>query len=569
MALIPKDKRWTQNNDGDSSGVLHASWNIDLNKNRGAASVSNPLKKVTDGVAFANLDNPVAKFVEYSSHVWAISNKVFKSSDTIATDITDGGTWSQDVSSGTPSVGATVTDAVVFNDYLLVVDGDDIKYTGGSGWGSWWKGTLAQSGLTAGQPFVLKVGPDGNLYITNAGNKVYRVTTTNGVTKTGEGTLDFSATKFIITNGTTTSSRIFYGTEDTGGENCAIIEWDMSPQSISANRIHRMGAKRILVMMTWNDTPIAVLSDGSIKYFNGTSFVDWKGAKLPRTKYQYLSDVIHKNGWSIIDGLPHFLINPSVDIDETSSIEDSSQNWNYPAGIYCLDPELGLYCRYALTDGDKQLLSLSHVGALLPVHTKNTKFFASYDVYDTTTSDLSVIACEDADKTNTSTSWLVLQPFESVGDITRKLTTIHRKLGTGDRINVYYRKNDEDSVHFSGYWVDTTHINTTDDTTNISEGDVLVVKIGSDGESLNTVKKITRSASVSTVEVVNAVGVSLNDASHCETVNFKSMGSITNTGVEISPLSIPEPKQSRQVWVWLEIIQAPGNNIQIDYLITE
>lgn len=570
--IVPQEKRWIQPNKGTSEGNVHATWNVDFDANRGHLHVSNPLKKVFDTTNDAQLTTTVAKFIEYDSKIFAISNYVFRASASVGSDITLSTQWSQDATSNTPDPGATVTDAVVFDGLLLVQDGNTIKSYNGTTWADWWKTTLGQSSLTQGQPFVLKVGSDGNFYTTDGGNKVYRVTPTGTVTKTGEGTLDFSATPFIIVNGTTTSSRIFYGTEDTAGEDCAIIEWDMSPSSVAANRIHRMGTKRVLCIATdANDMVVAILSDGSVKYFNGDSFVDYPGMHLPKTKYQYQDDVIHKNGWMIHDGMLHFAINPKVDIDEDVFTEVSSQFWNYPAGIYCLDPQVGLYCRYAFRDTTTNLSvpSIGSVGALYSRQHKNTAFFTSFVRYLTASTTRSYIACEDRNNTTQSKAWLILNPFEAYDNVIKKLTLIHKRLGTGDSITVYYRRFDEDPVRVTGVWYDSTTFNTTDSVTGIENDWFVFSKIGAGAGYVSQVDSVDEgTTSVITLKDANA-NVTLNDDGVLEFVNFKKMATITQTTIEWDELAIPDTTKSRHLWIFLEITQAAGNDVELDYIITE
>ncbi len=570
--IVPQEKRWLQQNNGTAQGNVHATWGVDFDANRGSVHVSNPLKKVFDTTNDAQLTTIVGAFVEYDSNIFAVSNYVFKTYSGPGNDITDSAEWSQDSKSNTPDPGATVTDAVVFDGLLLVQDGNTIKSFNGTSWADWWKTTLGQSSLTQGQPFVLKVGPDGNFYTTSGGNKVYRVTPTGTVTKTGEGTLDFSATEFVIINGTTTSSRIFYGTEDSEGENCAIIEWDMSPSSESANRIHRMGTKRVLCIATdSNDMVVAILSDGSVKYFNGNAFVDYPGMHLPKTKYQYANDVIHKNGWMIHDNMLHFAINPKVDIDEDVYDEVSSNHWYYPAGIYCLDPQVGLYCRYPFRDTTTNLPvpSIGSVGALFSRNHANTSFFSSYVRYLTSSTTRSYITCEDRNNASATKAWLMLNPFEAYDSVINKITLIHKRLGTGDSVNVYYRRFDETPVRVSGYWTSTTTFNTTDSVTGIGEDWFVVSKIGVGAGYTSTVQSVeSGTTSVITMKDANA-NVTLNDESVLEFVNFKKMATLTQKTIEWDELSIPDTTKSRHLWILLEITQAAGNEFELDYILTE
>jgi len=140
--IVPQEKRWIQPNKGTSEGNVHATWNVDFDANRGHLHVSNPLKKVFDTTNDAQLTTTVAKFIEYDSKIFAISNYVFRASASVGSDITLSTQWSQDATSNTPDPGATVTDAVVFDGLLLVQDGNTIKSYNGTTWADWWKQPL-------------------------------------------------------------------------------------------------------------------------------------------------------------------------------------------------------------------------------------------------------------------------------------------------------------------------------------------------------------------------------------------------------------------------------------------
>jgi len=570
MAVIPENKQWMQRNDGDSLGNIFASWNIDLNTNKGSLLVSNPLKTVYDSGDNGSFPlDLVGQFAEYGSKIFAISSYVYDVSTSSSTDITSTANWDREGTPGSPDPGATVTDAVVFDGLLLVQDSTTIRSYNGSTWVDWWRTTLGQSALTAGETFILKVL--GNfVYITDGGNKVHSVDVDGNVAIAGtdSGTLDFSATPHIFKCATTTSTRIFYGTEDTAGENAYIVEWDGAENSLTANRIHNMGCKRVLNMVTWNDTPIAILSDGRIVYFNGSAFVDWPNAQLPISKNGYQDDIIHKNGSAIIDGLPHFLINPTVDIDDDTLAEDTSNNWYYPAGIYCLDPERGLYLRYALSNDASSHYTASRVGALFARNHKNTKLLAGYEVRTDNSTTLPMIACEDRTSSFATQAWLIPTPFESVQEVIKQVTVVHKKLGTGDEINFYYTRDNPESVRIEGTWLTSDTINTTDSIGDVDDTWIGFVKSGKNGYFLSKVDSVSSSDAINSIQFANAAGATLNDTSVIEFVNFKKMGSV-QAGKEITDLNIPESKRSRQVWILIEMKQASGNNIQLDYLLTQ
>lgn len=249
----------TQLNKGEFAGDVLMTHGVDFSTEQGRILASPTLKNIFDETDDADFDNPMAAFVFYGDKWWGISDVLFKS----ATGYPDSA-WAQDNVSATPSGNWKEMDGEVF-DGLMLVSGtgasqDDIYAFNGTAWSSWWKGTLAQSGLDATVFKPIKEGSSGRLYILDEQTKVYNVTNAGVVTKTGNGTLDFSATTYKLICMEPSSSRMWFGGTDTARGNAVVIEWDMSLNSSTPNKIHRIkGARSVQAICIDNDTPIAVL----------------------------------------------------------------------------------------------------------------------------------------------------------------------------------------------------------------------------------------------------------------------------------------------------------------------
>jgi hypothetical protein len=265
---LPNEKgQFSQPNKSDSLGDIFMTYGIDLDE--GKMAVSSQVKQLINSDDEVEFDGFAGSIGVYETDIFAISDKAFSASSSNPL-----GNWTEETAGSEPSSNNMVMDSAYFDGLFLVSESSDIKAWNGTTWSSWWIGTLGQSGLASGGVRLLWVGSDGNLYIVDAANKVYRKSPTAAPVKTGAGTLDFSATQYEITCGVTNSNRSWIGTVNLNGEDAVVAEWDMSPSAATANKFHNVGAKAVLCIAIWNDTPIAILSNGKAKYFNGVSFVE-------------------------------------------------------------------------------------------------------------------------------------------------------------------------------------------------------------------------------------------------------------------------------------------------------
>ena len=561
------EKRILQPNSGDVQGNVFATFNVDLNSNKGRIRTGgNVLKAFTnaDDADFAGYAGAIAR---YAGDIFAISDKAFTTSDDTPTS-----GWAEASTSGSePNSGNTVMDAVTFDGLLLVSEATDIKRWNDTSWASWWQTTLSQSALATGERHLIRVGADGNLYIVDSGNKLYKVTPASVVTTTGAGTLDFSSTTHTFQCMETSSTRLWIGTKNSDGE-AVVIEWDMAPNSNSANRIHKVGAKAVYCIAIWNDTPIALLSNGRVKYFDGSSFVDFPGAQLPVGEKVLLSEYVHPNGWAIIDNYPHFLLRGGAESGVDAYTSTTSGNWYFPAGVWCLDPEIGLYHRYAIGSGTSTQTDYGHlgvraVGALYALEGEDTKFLCSYEYYSTTSTTVSVLAYHDSARTKPSTAFLATIPYDSFNDPFKAVKAIHKRLGTNDRINLYYRTHEATPVLLDGAFASTTQFNTTENASAVQAGYHAIIKAGPGAGKWGKISQVQASAFTYTLTFEEAFDfVTANQAAAIEVLNFKKLGTITSQQ-DWHEFQIPNSEKARRCQVLIEIEQAAGNKPELDWVI--
>lgn len=565
---LPTDGNFAQPNSGDTKGNLYATYGIDLESKEGTIRVSEQTKTVLTDADNADFAGYAAAFVQFggsSGKVFAVSDKAFSADVTALT-----GTWTEETVGDEPNSGNTIVDAVYFDSLALVSQATSIRSWNGSTWSN----NFGSITLTSGTRHLMRVGADGNLYITDTGNKVYRVTPTGTVSTSGNGTLDFSATDLIITCMEPSSNRMWIGTKNNTNGDCFVIEWDMSPSSAAANKLHRVGTSQVSCIAIYNDTPVAVLRNGEVLYYNGTMFVPFPNMSFPTPDNVLMDeDWLHPNGWAIIDNLPHFLVNGQIQGSGAYDTQARSE-WNMPSGVWCLDPAIGLYHRFALGSGattqdDYGMAAISDVGALYALQDNSSKFLCSYQYFtDDGTTQRSVLAYHDLSNSRPSRGHVVTPMLQGFREMWNMVEMYHKKLVSGERIRVYYRYENESPVVLQGTWANTTTFNTVVTGTGIEAGDIVFIKQGVGGGQWIKVDEVSTSSTVTSLVLAEANSfATAGDKGVLEVFKFRFMGEINDTTQDYHSFNIPGEKRSRKMQFLLAFSQNASNRMEIDNVI--
>lgn len=578
----------SQPNKGELLGNLYATYGVDLSTEQGRMIASPALKNVFDEDDDADFDNPVGSFKFYNSKWWAAADVLFSS----ASGYPDSA-WTQDATASSPSGDWKEIDMEVFNSLLLVsgvgASQDDIFAYNGSAWSSWWKGTLAQTALNATVFKPIRLGATGRLYILDQQNKVYNVTTAGVPTKTGNGTLDFSATTYKFICMEPNSTKLWLGGTDTARGSAVVVEWDMSLNSSTANKVHKLNGRSVQAIVIWNDNPIAVLSNGELHAFNGSYFEKIPDANLPNPPLGYTykgelggastitvdSGIIHPNGWSIIDGLPHLFFNTKL---VNKSGTEFGGHWNAPAGIYCYDPSVGLYCRFGVArDYGTSDYGAPHVtdhGAMTFVGSGAGEFLASAKIYNTSSvTSKSVLMLHDNERAKTSRGWFVTIPFQTTGnDLWQMLEVMHKKLAdSDDEIRVKYRFNKSDALPDEAdiVWTGDNSFTSTDTMfSNVSVGDEVTVVRGNGAGLIAHVSAKSYSNPTYTITLDDTnVGVSVLDSARVRVDNWRKLAVIDSLTTSYDSYSIPAVEDSFKIWIKMELRCGVGSEIELDRLV--
>jgi len=242
-----------------------------------------------------------------------------------------------------------------------------------------------------------------------------------------------------------------------------------------------------------------------------------------------------------------------------------------PAGVWCLDPKIGLYHRYAIGSGestDYGQLGIKDVGALYALNIADSKFFASYEYYLTSSTTRSVLAYEDSTNSLATRGFIVTPFFEALKKVWKTVDMFHKKLASGEKMRLYYRFENDDSTILDGTWFSATQFNYLGTGTTVAKGDLVMVKVGNGAGQLVRVDSVTESTTVTSITMAEALSfISDGDTGAIEIIPFKYMGEITNTTKDYDTFTIPESNQKRKFQLLVEYRQSASNRMETDYII--
>lgn len=568
-----------QLNNGDTRGNVYASFGIDFNE-AGKIKVNAPTKVFFDKVTEANLDNKILGFVKFNDAGEKLL--AFGGGDVYHFDVDNYASYTN--SSGVTPTDATNGDGVFFNGLILVSDTTTIKSsTDGSSWINWWETTLGQSPLQASsyeEPRLLKVGFNKNLYITDNGNKIYFYTGTGAPVLSGNGTLDISLTNETFSCMETSSTRMWVGTKNIGGE-ASIIEWDLSLGSETPNRVHKIGAEAVRAIVIYDDTPVAILSNGNTKIFNGVKFIDWEIMKIRIPKGKKLaSNFIHRNGWDLIDEKPHLAITGQIDSIDSKYDRSAEQEWAMPSGVYCMDKDKGFYHRFSFGTGDYGAAGTSinnygevaatDVGALVAVDSKTGKFLVSYETMITDNTYNPVVGYHINTDVHGGKGWLATTFAMSFRDAWKEIDLFHKPLETSCKIKIYSRAENTTGKLLKGTWTSATTFNALTTGLDIQIGNLALIKMGNGSGQWIKVSEITESSTVTSIVLEEANSkVTVGDYGAIEVFDFKYMGTVEDTQRDFHDFSIPQSESKRRRQFLFEFTQPANTAIELDYIIAK
>ena len=355
MKKLPNAGQWQQANLSDRLGSLWATKNVTLDET-GYIRLSPRAVKLVDEAANGDFGLPVAigRYGQGTFQVNTMSDATFNINiSTTALDATE--------NSGTAEPTLTLDSGGCFyHDYWLASSTSQVfrKAANGSSSATW---TSAAMTLTAAVNHALAVFLNRNSLCVANGNVVKQYTETGGTfTNTTDLTIP---SDFEVTGLAYNAAKMAVATQSGLNSTSQAFEaylfiWDGS--TTTAENGYSVGAEKILAVAAYKTSFIVLTDRGQLKFFNGGGFEDL--AQFPSfPEGKWLQAIVQTGNCLTVDG-DKILIN--IGLSLTGFGEDEQQQLaNLPSGVWCYDPQVGLYHRYSASASQAYLLVVDASGA--------------------------------------------------------------------------------------------------------------------------------------------------------------------------------------------------------------
>lgn len=340
---IPSNKQWTQDNSGDTFGIVGDSKNMVFDT-AGKAKLARKAVFMNGSNLDGDFGYPLAITYYDNSYVVLTDDAIFQASLPALTFAQL--TW--------PPTTFLGSDAVVFNSlYTFTITNDIYTWNGGTLSGDVVDRNVS---LTSGIPHPLSVF--GTLCAVGDGNLVKLFNTSYVVTQTL--TLP---TAFRVTTIRSVGDYLYIGTRNLNSGNAKIFIWD--GDSTLFNYECEVGANWVFSMTPYLSTVAAITSQGQLGVVNGTTFQELASLPVysdPHARWQG-STGLQLNGKVFNRGM--VTLGDSIYMN----IEGDVDSYFIPkmkSGIWVYDPQVGLYHR-ATSGYDRRIsdTGLSRSGDIL------------------------------------------------------------------------------------------------------------------------------------------------------------------------------------------------------------
>lgn len=345
IELYSPTKKLVQINNGDFSGTVLHTQNIDTSTDNGRIRPSEALKLVMSDNTDADFDYVCG--IDYFNSAYHILTGGTSSDGSVFIGNTgepDAG-YTQDVTAGSQTLDYTQALSCVWNSaWTLAGETAIVKWNGTS-----WSNVVTS--LTDGAPHIMAPSPyNNNLYYTENGVKIWYQTSGGSDVQSGNGTLNLTGRNWVITAMRAGSRWMWIGVTSTNQDGTgAIIKWDMSSTDSDFNDVYYVTASGVFAIeIGEDDKPYAMTSTGVLLKYNGAGFSEV--ARLPiADKFPHGTGYTSTNNvrWIHPDGMRKYK-NGRLLINISNLREAGDPLWEMPGGVWEYSPENGLYHKFAL-----------------------------------------------------------------------------------------------------------------------------------------------------------------------------------------------------------------------------
>ena len=551
----PEARIWKQTNSGETpwDANLVGTFNADLSRKPGKVLPSSRMKQVFNVADNSNFSTPFS-FLYFAEFYWAFCRRVFKTSGA-GSLITS---WVQDTSTGVPSPSDVQSDAVIFDNGIVVskIGNQLARYVEPGGWSSPWTSFSATSTpisaistnpmetINIGSP-VLCIG-DNNILTTITGSGSYTVTPRL--------TLDLGQRIKWIRAGT---SQAYIGTHPrrTSGKGIIYI-WDGgSTQPTRSIVLNSRGASTAVVH---DDILYIVTMEGEIQRLDGSGFTTV--AKFPIFESNYMplnfdsqqsnNSFIHQRGSAVRKGKLLFNIQGGVHRDDGKYIpHNHSGIWEYDPATGSLSHKHG-FSTNKTGDADygqpfAAESTLNYPGALFTGADRDGTLLAGFG-YATQSSKFTgastALFIDDIEGTQSNLARLTFpQAFaKEISGFHNRIVVKYQPMKAGQEIVLKYRTTEKDPIGAVITWVSATEFTSTTDLSDVEVGDEVFVLQSKGGGDSAQVATISETGGTYTVTLNRSIiGVVAAETTRVAFQNWKLLESFTDTVGSVRTVTVP------------------------------
>ena len=476
----PQGQQYTyiQVNRGDDIGSIWSSMNLDFQSNLGVLKLAPRLILNTSTTDDADLGLPIA-FAEFDTGLWALAgSRIFRTANATPEP---NEAFTEDSSTGSKTNYDADSDMTTF-DGRLFASNDDGLYAKSSYTGDW-----TQITATPNSGILQYFRKFDRLYISQGQNSVESLSNADVYASSGDYTITLAQDQIVVCM-CETSDSIWLGTinsQDLSAEG-SVFRWDgISPQATDR---YYVNANEVCSLVTKDDVPYLMDSDGVLREFTGQSFDEVGripfgfGSKLPKGTGTTISNAryIHRHGMYATKNDTILALIRNIYGNSTSGIPE-----NVPSGVWEWSKDFGLTHKYSPSYTPRETTTITDwgqnriwaVGALASMNTgdtssdRNGSLLAGFEYATDNDNNATAqygIFYNDSNDLIQKKGYFVTTWFNSdeIQDKWERLWFVYRRfLSSTDSIVMKYRLYEEDPVYADITWVNTTSFTTTTDIT--------------------------------------------------------------------------------------------------------
>lgn len=393
MIKIPDEqKQFKHSNSTDRFGNIYRTKNISFDK-KGYITVSEPTKMIASSVELTDLQNATASCLTGSAlaqnRIWIYADKSIYYTNVSGGLSTTFPTFTKDTEAGTPIYTVDGNGAVAWDGSLFTADGTDVDKWNGSAWSVF---------STFNADFIDEF-PDRNLIAVSDTGEVRVYDRSGNLIQSLDINDDLVINAIKWNNG---RLYIATSTNSPGSSGTLLIEWDsLAP---NASNSYWVNSIQVMSLTPYEQGVAFVTNEGMLGYcYGGITELDHFPVYNTNEKWRVeITEPIYArvttNGMVTENGKIYIAVSSQLDSSGDVKLFDPE----FPSGVWCYDPAVGLHHKYSIgqsrcsltnaiatTDVDTTTNVITVAGATVPETGTPCFYYPNYGLAGTAITGLS------------------------------------------------------------------------------------------------------------------------------------------------------------------------------------